>query len=649
MMKLFEPIKIGEMELRNRFVAAATSTRLASPEGYATRGLIDYWSARAKGGCGLVIVEAACVDIKTSRIERNQVGAYTDECHVGLCELAESIQMHGAKAALQILHAGRQTTAFANYGNTPIAPSPIPCKYMSENIGQINKTKEISLAEIEEVINAHADAAGRVKAAGFNAIEIHGAHGYLIASFLSPYTNKRKDRYGGSLENRARFALEIVERVREKVGKNFPIIFRITASECMGEEGITPKEAKVTAKWLEDASVDCLHVSASNYETVEWQCPVMYQPYGILIDFAAEIKKEVNVPVIAVGSITPELAIKTVEEGKADMVAISRGLIADPDFPNKIAENRLEDIRPCLRCEEGCLLGEALERPVRCDVNFLAGRESYIDTRPAVKSLEVTVIGGGPGGMEAARVAALRGHNVTLYDENNKLGGLLIPAGIPPFKNDIRLLNKYLEIQLKKLGVKVKLGKKVEPSDLKAKKPDAIIVAIGSKPSCPDIKGFNKGIVVDPIDLLLNKRKVGQTVIVSGGGFIGCEVAAYLGQQKKKVFLTTRRAENQIAGEMEYAVRKVLRGMLKESNVEIRPEVTLSEVLDNGATFLDKKLNKLTIRADNIIPCTGFTPKKEEAKAFKGIAPRFYAVGDCVEVRRVGPAIHEGYFAAYNL
>lgn len=645
--KLFEKIQIGTMIVPNRFVAAPFCSRLATPEGYATLEVIDYWKQRAAGGCGLVIVEATYIDRKASRIERNQLGVWNDEFKVGLGKIAEAIKIEGSKAVLQLLHAGRQTLPSEIWGLTPIAPSPIPCKYMSALLGKTQEVKEITLKEIEEVIEAFANGARRAKEAGFDAVELHFAHGYLVTSFLSPYTNKRNDNYGGSLQNRARIALEILTRVKQETGQDFPVGVRISAEEFM-PEGICIEETKIVSCWLLDNGIDYLHISASNYETAETQCTPTYLPKGYLVPLAEEVKNVVpSLPIIVGGAISPEIAIQVIEENKADLVSFGRGLNADPALPNKMAEGRIEDILRCIRCNR-CLEAVDSGRPPYCDINFLSTRNLSYPLIKLNSPRKVIVVGGGPSGLESARVAALRGCNVDLYEKTEYLGGALIAASRPKFSTDILNLVKYYERKLDQLGVRVLIKQQADSNFVKELKPDTVIVALGSEPLPLNIKGGDSSKVIQASKLLRDNIQIGDNLVVLGGGFISCQVSAYLAQEGKKVTIVTARKKlEQIAGEIDAVSQKVLLRLLNELKITIYMGLIPQEVTDQGLICKNHE-DYIFLPSENVIVSMGFFPKKKEALTFKNSASRVFIIGDCVRPRWIGPAIHDGFIAGYR-
>ena len=646
--KIFEGIQIGTMKVPNRIAVAPFCTRLATVDGFATPQQISYWGDRACGS-GLVIVEVSYIDRKASRTMRNQLGCFGEECHVGLALIAEAIHVQGAKAVLQLNHAGRQSMPEGHFGLPSLAPSAIPYPYKTGPV----PTKEMTIEEIEDVIGSFARASKIAMTVGFDGVEFLYGHGYLVAQFLSGYTNKRKDKYGGSLENRARFGIEIIKEAVKACGPGFPICIRISADEYI-KDGITLEESQITSKWFEEAGAAYISVSASNHETIEHQMTSIYQSKGNLVYLAEGIKQAVSVPVIAVGGLTPELAVKVIEEGRADMVTIGRGYNADPYFAKKMAEGRPEDIVPCIRCNS-CLESEGQERPIRCDANFLTGRNLAYPFKPVREPRKVMIVGGGPGGLEAARVAALRGCKVKLYDENSRLGGAVIAAAVPEFMDDLQRLLMYYEAQIKKLGVEVILNRRVTPALVKSEKPDTLILSLGAKPMETHVPGKDRTIVGQPEDALLGAITLSRNVLLVGGNYISCQLAVHLAQQGKKVVLaTSRKEETQLAGELEIenlykrTSTEALIRMMRDVKVEIYLGYKLVEITSSGAVFQKPDKSRITIQADNVLLCLGYLPKKEELETFKGLAPRILAVGDCVRPRRIGPAIHEGFMAGYE-
>jgi len=624
-------------------------TGYSTRDGMVTDRLLRFYEEKAKGGMGLIIVEYSYIDLKASMSSPCQLGAYDDTCIIGLAQLAEVMQQNGAKACLQIVHCGRQRAI----GTYPmVAPSRVPWEELAALKGVI--PTELSIEEIREIVEAFGDAARRAKQAGFDMVEIHGGHGYLITNFLSPHTNKRTDMYGGNLRERMRFGLEVTENVRRKVGPSFPVGIRLSGTEYM-EDGVMIEDTVAFAKELENKGIDVFHISGGNRHTIHCEIVPSYQPVAFNVWAAEAVKKEVHIPVIASGSITsPALAESILEDGKADFVGLGRPLLADPYFPKKAEEGRADEIRPCIRCNQGCLhQGTMSRKGLMCSVNIAVGRENrfarlqYEERDPALKSKTVLVVGGGPGGMEAARVAALRGHKVTLFERRDRLGGALLEASVPEFKSDLRPLIDYLSHQLKKLGVAVNLNKEINAREVMKEAPDAVIVATGSKPSLPQISGIEKPNVVNGLDILGGKV-VGKRIIIIGGGLLGSELALFLRQKGKEVVLTTR--QRQIGYDMEITHFTVLMDKLREVGVQIYTQRLLQQITDNGVIMVDLvELEQIEIKGDHVAIMGGFLPDMRLYEELKNKGWAVYPVGDCIQPRSIQEAIYEGHLAGRSI
>jgi 2-enoate reductase len=537
MQHLFQPGSIGKLEIRNRIVMAPMATTgLFELDGrYSQRG-IDYYVERAKGGVGLIITGTIAADVE---IEKRAWGPWTvlprADSYIyipRLNELTDAVHDFGAKIAAQLTVGwGRNAKGFIIQSGWAIAPSPQPC-FWNPNI----MARGLTVDEIKRLVRAFGEAAGFIKMAGFDAIEIHGHEGYLLDEFMTSKWNKRTDEYGGDLEGHLRFPLQVIEATIKAVGPDFPIIYRMAARHHI-EEGRDIEESIVIVKRLEEAGISCLHIDAGCYEAWKWSHPLIYMERGCNVEDAAAIKKAVGIPVITVGRLGyPELAERVIAEGKADFIALGRPLLADPEWPNKVKTRRFEDIRPCIGDFDGCLGRIFYEgRSLSCSVNPQSGMEREFTIKPAPQKKSILVIGGGPGGMEASRVAALRGHQVTLWEKNAQLGGNLVPGSVPNFKSDTKDLIRYLSSQLKKLGVQIELNKEASPELVKEANPDEVIIATGATPLIPDIRGNDKKQMITAIDVLLGKKETGKRVVIIGGGIVGCETALWLARQGKKV------------------------------------------------------------------------------------------------------------------
>ena len=632
---LLQPIKIGPLSLRNRIVMPPMCSRLAGSDGSVTQKMIAYYSERARGGVGMIIIEYSYIDEKESRAAVSQLGVQNDHMITGLSELAEAIKAQGAAVVLQICHAGNQTSP-AIMGKQPVAPSAIPCKFLGV------MPRELTLAEIDEIQDAFAEASRRAKQAGLDGVELHGAHGYLMDQFLSPYTNKRIDKYGGSFENRALFALETLRKVRKKTGTSFAVGYRMTADEYI-PGGLTLKETTKFAKMLAKEGIDYLHVTAGIYESLPHFVQPVYLPRAYLVHLAEAIRKEVAVPVITVGSLNVEEGEKALKEEKADLVALGRALIADPEIPKKLAEGRLEDIRPCIRGNEGCISRFFTGQTMRCEVNPATGRENEFRIAPVEPEKRIIVIGGGPAGMEAARVAALRGHKVTLIERSKDLGGHLVEGSRPSFKDDTKRLLIWLTKQVYKVGVEVKLETEATPELIKELKPDVLIIAVGSDPIVSRVPSANS-IVIEAADVLLGKREVGDKVVVIGGGLVGCETALYLAEELKKKVAVVEMLYEILTG-MEPVSSMALTERLGKAGVKVHTGWHLEEITPDKVVCTDKMWKRHEIDSDTVVLAMGLKAKNEATKEFIGIAPEVHVIGDCVEARKIYNAFEDSWRA----
>ncbi|MGP3667772.1 MAG: oxidoreductase [Candidatus Bathyarchaeota archaeon] len=635
--KLFEPIKIGKVLVSNRIVMAAMGVGYAGLSGEVTEQLIAHFEAAARGGVGLIVVEATYIH-PAGRLYDGETSIEDDKFIIGLARLAQRVKSYGVRVALQINHGGVQSKV-----SQPVGPTAIGRMF---SFG--GPPRELSRGEIEEVIDAYAAAAQRVMMAGFDMVEVHGTHGYLVAQFLSPITNKRSDEYGA---DRTLFAVNIVKRIREKCGKGYPIIFRLSATEFV-EGGITVEFAKNVAKKLEEAGVDAIGVTGGNYDTAEHIIqPIYIGKQGYFFDYASQIKENVTVPIISGGCIfDPDIAEKAVKDGVVDMVFLGRQLLADPSWPKKVRENRVKEIRPCILCNE-CINRILNTKPLICSVNPLKGYEfKYVDEGEIVKTSKpklILVVGGGPAGLEVARVTKIKGHKVLLYDEKRRIGGTALLASKPEFKWRIEKLVEYYENVLKKLGVKFKLGEKINLKNIKKINPDVVIFATGSKPLKPNLPGVNYSVMVD--DVLLGKVKVGRKVIVVGGGLVGCETALYLSMKGKNV--TIVEVLPQIAAGEPLINSITLYRELVKHGVNVLVNHRLLEIYRGGVVVADENGKKRSIEADTVVLAVGREPNidgklvSEARKTVKEV----YIIGDAKEARKILYAVHEGFYTALQI
>jgi len=619
---LFEKGEIGTMTVKNRIVMAPMATNSGTWDGCVSDEMIDYYVARAKGGVGLIIVQATAVVPESMGTTTKWLNIYDDKYIPRLRQLSEAVKAHGAKIALQLWHGG---AALPLFGHPELGVGPSDITFMGF------PCRGLSREEMGYIIEGYAEGARRAKDAGFDAAEIHGGNMYLIADFLSPFTNKRTDEYGGSAENRARFACEIISRARQRVGPDYPLILRMAGRDYL-EGGLTIEDAVIQAPQYVEAGIDCLHVR-DGLGGSPLNVP------GILIPLAEAVKKVVEVPVIAVQRIDTLLGEKVLKENKADFIAMGRGFLADPEFPKKAREEHLEDIRPCVACGECGNSIRAKDTFITCTVNAGTGREKQFIISPAQEKKGVMIIGAGLAGLEAARILAVRGHGVTVYEKSSEAGGQWNIAAQQPGKEAFSLFKEYLITALGKLGVTIHCNSEVTLQLVKDATPDVIILATGAIPAKLDIPGIDGGNVVQGNDVITGKAVVGNSAVVVGANYLGMELAAELAQKGKKVILLE--ALDKIGPEVAPAQRVKLLGELESLKVEMAANATVTEITESGVRVNAGEDSK-SYHGETVVLTLGAKPLNDLADEIRVLAPEFYAIGDCVRPRRAVDAVHEG-------
>jgi len=639
---LFSSVNVGTLKLKNRVVMAPMDPGLTNADGSVSERLIDYYEERAKGGVGMIITQFTAV-VNDQRMD--SPGVYSDRLIFGLNYLAETVKAYGTRIFLQIAHHGGRATRRVT-GKQPVAPSSISSKIYEE------VPRELTKNEIEDLIKKFVQAAERAKMAGFDGVEVHGAHTYLIGQFISPHTNKRSDEYGRDFQGRMKFPREIVKGIKRVCGDSFPVGFKFSAYEHL-ENGVGIDLAKEIAKSMEEVGVDYLHVASTTYGLNGYRypdVPPIYAQKKEVIELAKEIKTKVSVPVIAGGGINdPVDAEKILREKKVDIIAIGRALIADPEWTNKAKKGRLDEIVPCIRCNM-CHKRLFAGKEIRCTVNPAVGRERKYQIEKSCVSKKVVVVGAGPGGMEAALVAAERGHRVVLYEKRNQLGGNMIPSSVPYFKKDVAKLLECYRKKIKKSNIRVNLRKEADLDTLIINEnPDVVILAIGAKQIIPEVAGIKADNVITASKLLEDKdiaNNIGNKVIVLGAGLVGCETAWYLSSKGKSVKLVDIVGPGDILSDEHPTNRSFLLHSLKEEGVPILGYRKIKRIEKKKVTFERKDSLEETYLMDNLIIAIGFQANTSLKEALENseIKCEIYTIGDCKQPRDFYSAIQEGSF-----
>lgn len=627
---LFKPQRVGHLVAQNRIVMPPMHTGLANAAGEVTADLLAYYQARALGGPGIMVVEIACVEAPRGRANLFQLRIDHPRFLPGLSRLAETLKMGQSLAFIQLHHAGRQTNTLFTEGVEPVAPSPVPCRFSRSN------PRELTREEIQEIRDRFIEAAGYAKEAGFDGVELHAAHGYLLSQFLSPYTNRRDDEYGGDPERRTRLVREIIAGIKARFTA-LAVGVRFNMSDFL-PQGIEPDEGLIIAKYLEEAGADYLSVSCGMYEsglvTTE---PMSYQE-GWRLYLAEMVKTKVGIPVIGGGVIRrPEAAEEALAQGKLDLVFVGRAHIADEEWTYKARRGESESIRPCLSCNQ-CINRSFQGLPISCTVNPKVGREARLPkTGPADKPRKFLVAGGGPAGMAVAAGLARQGHRVFLVEASDTLGGALKIAAKPPHKWRIGILKDYLERELKSSGVQLILGQSLKRELVEEIKPDVLIVATGAKPcSLPGVDNNEK--VKQATDVLKQTEvPSGLEVVLIGGGMSGCETALYLSQRGNKVKIVEMKDE--LALDADPMNRLDLLLALKREGVELLTGFAVAGLDAKGVRVANKRGQDKVLPADLVVLSVGYEPQVPNLEEYLGLVSEIRVIGDARRPGRIGEAL----------
>ncbi len=638
---LFQPLRLGRTVLKNRIEAAPVSVANLTPQAHFTPDNIAIFERKAKGGAAIVNMGEARIDLKTGISHLLCLALDDPEVMPSLILATDAIRRHNAIPAIEILHPGGR--ANPEYYDGPIwAPSDAPGHLGKDYTALDEKT-------IDYIVNCFANAAEMAWLGGVEMVMIHGGHGWLLHEFLSPLNNHRTDKFGGSLENRARISLMVVDAIRRRCPELL-IEFRLSGSELV-EGGLTIDDQVEFAKLL-DGKVDLIHVTAGTFhypETNQHMVPSMFHPFGVNVEFAAAIKKAVKTPVAVVGGLDePELMEQVLAEGKADIIAVGRSIIADAQMPDKLRSGRADDVTPCIRCNH-CISESFVpyvkysSRLTRCSVNPVAGREyTEKDVCPALIPKKVLVIGGGPAGMEAAITLADRGHQVILAEKSGRLGGAIRFAGHVSFKSKLDQLMQVLIRRVERRKITVMLNTGMTPELARSLRPDAIVCAIGADPIVPPVPGVDLEIAVSAVGMHEHMEEIGQNVVILGGGLVGCEESILLGELGKKVTVLEMKPE--LCRDAPFLHHEAVLLEMERLGITARTGMRCTGILPDGVTA-EQDGKEIKLPADTVIIAAGLAPKLDEAESFRSCAPEFWKIGDCRQARNVRLAIHEGYDA----
>ena len=652
--RLFEPIRIGRVEIKNKISMAPMGVfGLCNDDGTYNQRAVDYYVERARGGTGLLITSITKVE---NEIDKTVMPAFP--CATinpvkfveTASEMTERVHAYGAKIFLQLTMGFGRSGAPVLMAKPPVSASAVP-NYWDPTV----TCRALTTEEVETIVKKFAESAQIAKESGFDGVEIHAVHeGYLLDQFTLSIFNRRTDKYGGDLKGRLTLPCEIVRIIKKTVGADFPVGLRYSVKSAIKdwrqgglpdekyeEKGRSLEEGLEAAKILEEAGYDEFNTDVGTYDAWYWSHPPIYMKHGLYLPYTKKLKKAVKVPVIVAGKLDiPDMAEKALEDGAADMIGIGRGLLTDPEWPKKAMEGRDEDIRPCIGCHKGCL-GRAFEaKPLCCAVNPAVGRERFYEIKPARTPKKILVAGGGVAGMEFARVAVLRGHRVTVYEKSGELGGHVVPGSRPDFKYDDKRLLKWYRRQMKELNVDLRMNTEMTEETVRSEKPDAVVIATGSNDIVLNVPGIDRPNVRTASDVLSGNKKPDGTIVVVGGGLVGCETALWLAQAGRDVTIVEMqddiiRSESPVP----HMNRIMLIDLLKQARVKVITNNSLLKVKDGSVVLIDRKFRRTELPCDTVVTAVGYRPDDGLYRKLSGRFAELYVVGDAFSAENIENAI----------